>query len=322
MYSNIFLVKVMNVMGNAIGATNDNTFDLALLTVSEVYELFLPTQNIFDSTFKVIYLSLLSVIGILATLIIIKLTVILILEKTGLIESVADNDIGVRKKDTDFLKGYSELNLVYNRVIDLVTRINKSSVATKHEFHVKNLMDAANKTVSTLKSMSELTTPSLSSVVKAQEKLEKIEKALKEILDSEANLLSVVFDEIQIPETYKVQLQIEELKNKGEVLLRKLDRNPTLINSEDRLRLQVIVNKRLDEVLVQYLHANIDNEDEYHAVAATKNGSKAVSPDIIVKGILSDVEDIFDSVSKGQKVRVDTEVLTNLLATKRYFEKR
>lgn len=222
----------------------------------------------------------------------------------------------------DFLKDYPAILQERKAVNELTTRIKQSKMTTSQKERAAELESLSDKTIETLRELHQLGKVSGENKSMAAIKLGEVKAGLTMLVNNHSNMVASGFSDIKIPDTFQKQEQLELLRIEGKRLLARIENDPNFDSVEDKFRLAVIVEKRLDEVWTDYVTAKTSFFDDNEEGIFTINKSKGTTPDTIIDMIFDDISNIYQDISVGAKNTKKTNDLGDLLTSKRYFERR
>lgn len=222
----------------------------------------------------------------------------------------------------DFLKDYPTLKQEREAIKDMVGRIKQSKMTNIQKQRATTLLDLSEETIQTLRELHQLGKVSSSNKLMVASKLSEVKAGLMAMVDSHTSMLASGFADIKIPDTFQKQERLEQLRIEGKRLLAKIESDPNFDSHEDKFRLGVIVEKRLDEVWDQYAAAKSSYFDDNQEGVFTITNSKTTTPDTIIDMIFDDIAGIYHDIGSGAKSTKKAHDLGDLLTSKSYFERR
>lgn len=222
-----------------------------------------------------------------------------------------------------FLDEYPDVKLPYSLVVDLHARIKDSDMSLVLKHRADSLKITAEKTIDTLRSIHKVAPVAENNISNASSKLSSALKALSDIVESYQDAMNVEFDKIKISDTFEQQDELEQLRREGQALLNKINNDASFDISEDKFRLNKIVNERLDQVWRDYTAA----KRKYYAPAPNEtllitDQRSSQDPDAALNNVFSEIKSIYSDIELGVKTKQKEITMTNLLANKNYFESR
>ena len=184
------------------------------------------------------------------------------------------------------------------------------------------LSDLSDKAIATLRELHQLGKVSADNQSTILMKLDDVKSGLAVLVDNHSYLVASGLGDIKIPDTLQKQDRLEQLRMEGKRLLSKIEGDPNFDGVEDKFRLGVIVEKRLDEVWNEYTAAKSSYYDDSQEGVFTITNSKKTTPDAIIDMIFDDVASIYKDIGAGVKSTKKANDLGDLLASKSYFERR
>lgn len=222
----------------------------------------------------------------------------------------------------DFLKIYPSVMQEELAIKELAARVQKSNMTAVQKERATTLSTLSDQTIDTLRELHQLGNVSTENKSLAAMKLGEVKEGLIGMVDDHTSLVASGFSNIRIPDTFQKQERLEQLRIEGKQLLNKIDSNPTFDSDENKFRLKVIVEKRLDEVWDQYVAAKSSYFDDNKEGVFTINSSKTTTPDTIIDMIFSEIQEIYKDINNGVKSTQKANDLGDLLSSKSYFERR
>lgn len=222
----------------------------------------------------------------------------------------------------DFLKDYPAILQDRAGMKEIIKRINKSQMTDNQKQRAAELDEMADKTIETLRELHQIGRVSQDNISIAASKLSDIQAGLLMLVNNYTNAVASGFDDIEIPITFQKQEKLELLRIKGKQLLAKIEDDSNFDSVEDKFRLNVIVNKRLDEVWSEYVAAKTSFFADNQEGTFTVNKSSTTTPDTIIDMIFDDISSIYEDISMGVNNSKKANALGDLLASKSYFERR
>lgn len=222
----------------------------------------------------------------------------------------------------NFLKDYPSVMQEELAIKELAKRVQKSNMTVIQKERASTLSNLSDQTVDTLRELHQLGKVSTENKSLAAMKLSEVKDGLLSLVNSHSSLVASGFGNIKIPDTFQKQERLEQLRIEGKQLLVKIDSDPTFDNDENKFRLKIIVDKRLDEVWDQYVAAKSSYFDDNQEGIFKIDNAKTTTPDTIIDMIFSDIQEIYKDISAGVKSTKKTSDLGDLLASKGYFERR
>ncbi len=249
------------------------------------------------------------------------------------VEEEVEDEVGNAVASTDrstafpskyaFLIEYPDIKLSYSRVVNLHSRIKNSDMSLMLKHRADGLKATAEKTIDTLRSIHKVAPVAENSISNASGKLSDAIKALSEIIESYQDAMNVEFDKIKISDTFQQQDELEHLRKEGLLLLDKIKNDASFDISEDKFRLDKIVNERLDQVWRDYTAAKL----KYYAPAPNEallitDQRSSQDPDAALNNVFLEIKSIYSDIELGVKTKQKEMTMTNLMANKNYFESR
>lgn len=222
----------------------------------------------------------------------------------------------------DFLKDYPAILQDRESMKEIVKRINKSQMTDNQKQRAAEFDEMVDKTIETLRELHQIGRVSQDNISIAASKLNDIQAGLLMLVNNHTNAVASGFDDIEIPITFQKQEKLELLRIKGKQLLAKIEDDSNFDSVEDKFRLNVIVNKRLDEVWSEYVAAKTSFFADNQEGTFTVNKSSTTTPDTIIDMIFDDISSIYEDISMGVNSSKKANALGDLLASKSYFERR
>lgn len=223
----------------------------------------------------------------------------------------------------DFLAEYPDTALSYSQIVNLHSRIKNSDMSLLLKHRADGLKATAEKTIDTLCSIQKVAPVTESNISNASSKLSDVTKSLSEIIESYQDAMNDEFDKIKISDTFEQQDELEQLRREGQALLNKIKNDASFEISEDKFRLNKIVNERLDQVWRDYTAA----KREYYAPAPNEtllitDQRSSQDPDAALNNVFLEIKSIYSDIELGVKTKQKEITMTNLMANKNYFESR
>lgn len=226
-------------------------------------------------------------------------------------------------KDPDnFLNDYKEIKISYLDIKSLDKSIQASDMTKLQKGRGTELTNIANLTIDKMRSLHILGKVSPENVMKAYQKLDEVKAKMLEIIDGQTMLIASGFDEIKIPDTYARQEKLEQLRGRGKNLLNRIDDDEDFDGTETKTILSIIVNKRIDEAWDEYLAAKNSYINDNEEGVFTLHNSKETTPEMIIDEIFNEIELRYDKIEAGLSSLKQNIAMTELMATKAYFERR
>lgn len=223
---------------------------------------------------------------------------------------------------TNVLSSHPHLLKKYRKARLLLKKLVKATGSGAYRKTLDDLDAVLIQTISTLQSIADISEPSHENLATAEEKIDAVIRELDSIVSNEIGALSAKFNEIAVPKSSEVQFKIEQLRRKGNRLLETLNKNPTMLNLEDRTRIEIIVKKRIDEVWGEYRKAISLSRQESNADDLLLTHDNGISPDMVIGEIMKNIENILDSVTEDQEQELSSKALKELMVSSRYFDQR
>lgn len=222
-----------------------------------------------------------------------------------------------------FLDGYPNVKTAYSQVADLHSRIKNSDMSLILKHRADGLKVTVEKTISTLRSIDKVAPVTENNISNASNKLSDALKALSEIIESYQDAMNVEFDKIKISDTFEQQDELEQLRKEGQSLLNKIKNDASFDISEDKFRLDKIVNERLDQVWRDYTAA----KRKYYVPASNEpllitDQRSSQDPDAALNNVFLEIKSIYSDIELGVKTKQKETTMRNLMANKNYFESR
>lgn len=226
-------------------------------------------------------------------------------------------------KNYAFLVEYPDLKRSYAQAVSLHARIKNSDMSLMLKHRADGLKATAEKTIDTLRSIHKVAPVAENSISNASGKLSDVIKALSEIIESYQEAMNVEFDKIKISDTFEQQDELEQLRKEGLLLLEKIKNDASFDISEDKFRLDKIVNERLDQVWRDYTAA----KRKYYAPAENEallitDQRSSQDPDAALNNVFLEIKSIYSDIELGVKTKQKEMTMRDLMANKNYFESR
>lgn len=222
-----------------------------------------------------------------------------------------------------FLDEYKDVKRQYARVINLYARVKNSDMSLMLKQRADGLKATAEKTLDTLRSICKLGPATPQNLMDANSKLSDVISALDDMIKGYQDDMAAEFDNIKISDTYKQQDELEKLRKEGQMLLSKIKNDSNFDISEDKFRLDKIVNERLDQVWRDYTTA----KRKYYAPAPSgtllvTDQRSSLDPDAALNNVFMEIKSIYSDIELGVKTQQKETSMRDLLANKNYFENR
>ena len=222
----------------------------------------------------------------------------------------------------DYLKKYPSIKQRRDDIKKMASSIKQSNMTVFQKESATTLSDLSDKAIATLRELHHLGKVSADNQSTIIMKLDEVKSRLAVLVDNHSSLVASGLGDIKIPDTFQKQERLEQLRLEGKRLLSKIEGDPNFDGVEDKFRLGVIIEKRLDEVWNEYTAAKSSYYDDSQEGIFTITNSKKTTPDAIIDMIFDDVANIYKDIGAGVKSTKKAKDLGDLLASKSYFERR
>lgn len=222
-----------------------------------------------------------------------------------------------------FLDKYTDIKNSYLRVSNLYARIRNSDMSQMLKTRADELKASSERTIDTLRSLDKVAPATEKSVSEAQSKLSAVIESLSGVIESYQSVMNAEFDSIKIPDTYEQQDELEKLRAEGKVLLARIQADSNFDVSEDKFRLDKIVNERLDQVWLDYTSA----KSKYYKAASPKtllitDQRASQDPDAALINVFTEIKSIYNDIEFTINSKQRDSAMSDLAANKNYFENR
>lgn len=228
---------------------------------------------------------------------------------------------GIKGYEFMFLKEYSLIEEDRGAIEDIVKRIKNSNMSPTQKEASESLLLVQRQTIDSFRELHDIGAVTKESECLVVEKLRQVKSRLFDLVNKHGLALTKNITDIEIPDTYAKQDELEVLRKKGRLLLDNIEGNVDYRSNEDVFRLTTIVERRLDEVWSDYLSA----KSSYYISDDTDlliNKAQNKSPDDILDDIFNEIRSIYDQITAGDKSSKKRNDMAVLAATHNYFEQR
>ncbi|MBO6225839.1 MAG: hypothetical protein J6N72_10415, partial [Psychrobacter sp.] len=219
-----------------------------------------------------------------------------------------------------FLEDLVTIKSEYNGVLDINHRIQASTMSNLQKSRATEMMALVEEVIDTARLLHQLNkiTPENTDVI--THKINNFKEAMIAFIEKHANKLSSKFDNINMPDTYEKEDELERLRTRGAKLLAKIENDTTFDGSEDKFRLGKIIYNRLDELWHGYITAKKNYYEECNEDLLSIQGGSDTNPDVIIDKIFTDINNIYNDIENGVNSVNKKSTMNELLSNKNYFE--
>lgn len=222
-----------------------------------------------------------------------------------------------------FLNSYDGIKKNHARIVNLHARIKNSDMSAMLKTRADELKASSDKAIDALRSIDKVAPATDKNVSDANLKLVSVIDALSGVVEQYQEVMSSEFDNIKIPDTYKQQDELEKLRAEGRALLARIQNDSNFDTSEDRFRLDKIVNERLDQVWRDYTAAK---RKHYAAPPSNRllitDQRSSQDPDAALDTVFNEIKSIYSDIEIGVRSSQRDTTMKELMVNKNYFENR
>lgn len=222
----------------------------------------------------------------------------------------------------DFLRKYKKAAAAYKQIQTQHASIQDSGMSPLQKERANRLVALADRTIDNMRLLDRVGDVDLKDLEKITGKLASVDEGLSGLVDTYKKYLAGEFDNIEIPDSYTKQDELEELRIKGVSLLSEIKDDSDFNNSEDKFRLNKIVNEQLDDLWANYTSAKASYRKEITNSPFGVKSSTKHNPDDILDIVFASIRSTYKDIENGVKSAKQELAMTKLLTTKNYFESR
>ena len=219
-----------------------------------------------------------------------------------------------------FLSNLEAIKAEYDSVLDINNRIQISTMSVLQKNRATEMMVLVEEVIDTTRSLYQLNKITDENTHAISDKIKGFKDGMIELIEKQADKLTSKFDNINMPDTYEKEDELERLRSRGAKLLAKIENDSAFDGSEDKFRLGKIVYSRLDELWRGYITAKKDYYEEDNSGSLKVGRSTESNPDVIIEKIFADINNIYNGIDTGVNSVKKTAAMNELLSNKNYFE--